>query len=72
MRYKARDGLDIPGVLTLPHGSNGKNLPMVVLVHGNHYRAGWKQWGLAMQNDFWTRVEKFLDKNIGSGRQVLE
>ncbi len=89
VRYKARDGMDIPGWLTLPAGSNGKNLPLVVLVHGGpyargaswrwnaetqflasrgyavlepefrgstgygdaHFRAGWKQWGLAMQND---------------------
>jgi len=89
VRYKARDGLDIPAWLTLPAGGNGKNLPLVVLVHGGpftrggswgwnpesqflasrgyavlepefrgstgfgdaHFRAGWKQWGLGMQND---------------------
>ncbi|MGZ8338553.1 MAG: alpha/beta hydrolase family protein [Telluria sp.] len=89
VRYKARDGLDIPAWLTIPKGSKRKDLPMVVLVHGGpyvrghewgwdaqvqflasrgyavlqpefrgsmgygnkHYRAGWKQWGLAMQND---------------------
>jgi dipeptidyl aminopeptidase/acylaminoacyl peptidase len=32
--YKARDGYDIPAYLTLPAGSNGKNLPLVVLPHG--------------------------------------
>jgi prolyl oligopeptidase PreP (S9A serine peptidase family) len=86
--YKARDGLEIPALLTLPRGAS-KNLPMVVLVHGGpwvsgatwgwnpdtqflasrgyavlepafrgstgygsrHFKAGWKQWGLAMQND---------------------
>ena len=92
VRYKARDGREIPGLLTLPPCTSapcGKNLPLVVLVHGGpyvrgsvwgwqsesqflasrgyavlepefrgsrgygqaHYRAGWKQWGLAMQND---------------------
>jgi dipeptidyl aminopeptidase/acylaminoacyl peptidase len=89
VRYKARDGLPIPGLLTLPPGGNRKNMPMVVLVHGGpyvrgnewgwdaqvqflasrgyavlepefrgstgfgarHYRAGWKQWGLKMQDD---------------------
>ncbi len=88
VRYKARDGREIPALLTLPPGA-GKNLPLVVLVHGgpfvrgnhwgwdpqvqflasrgyavlepdfrgslgygmSHYRAGWKQWGLAMQDD---------------------
>ncbi|MBQ5947857.1 prolyl oligopeptidase family serine peptidase [Massilia sp. ST3] len=88
VRYKARDGREIPGLLTLPPGG-GKNHPMVVLVHGGpyvrgsswgwdpesqflasrgyavlepafrgstgfgaaHFRAGWRQWGLAMQDD---------------------
>ena len=89
VHVKARDGMDIPAWITIPGGSNKKDLPMVVLVHGGpyvrgtqwgwsadaqflasrgyavlepefrgstgygsqHYRAGWKQWGLAMQND---------------------
>jgi len=89
VRYKARDGLEIPAYLTLPAGAARKNLPLVVLVHGGpfvrgaswgwkadtqflasrgyavlepafrgstgygsrHHKAGWKQWGLAMQND---------------------
>ncbi|MES2106073.1 MAG: prolyl oligopeptidase family serine peptidase [Pseudomonadota bacterium] len=88
VRYKARDGLEIPAYLTLPKGKK-KNLPMVVMVHGGPYlrgghwkweanaqflasrgyavlepefrgstgfgsklfTAGWKQWGLAMQDD---------------------
>ncbi len=87
--YKARDGLTIPALLTLPPGPKRDHLPLVVLVHGGpyvrgstwgwhpesqflasrgyavlepsyrgttgfgekHYRAGWKQWGLAMQDD---------------------
>ena len=87
--YKARDGLTIPAMLTIPQGSSRKNLPLVVLVHGGpyvrgsawgfdpqaqflasrgyavlqpeyrgstgfgsrHYHAGWKQWGLKMQDD---------------------
>jgi dipeptidyl aminopeptidase/acylaminoacyl peptidase len=89
VRYKARDGREIPALLTLPAGGAKKNLPLVVLVHGGpyvrgnhwgwdpqvqflasrgyavlepdfrgstgygvrHYRAGWKQWGLKMQDD---------------------
>jgi acetyl esterase/lipase len=89
VRYKARDGLEIPALLTLPRSGNGKKLPLVMLVHGGpwvrgavwgwnpesqflasrgyavlepeyrgstgfgaaHFMAGWKQWGLAMQND---------------------
>jgi dienelactone hydrolase len=90
VRYKARDGADIPALLTLPVGqSTDSRSPMVVLVHGGpyvrgstwgwsnesqflasrgyvvlepyfrggtgfgtaHYKAGWKQWGLKMQDD---------------------
>ena len=32
--YPARDGTKIPGYLTLPPGSNGENLPAIVLPHG--------------------------------------
>jgi dipeptidyl aminopeptidase/acylaminoacyl peptidase len=86
---KARDGRGIPTWMTVPNNSQGKKLPMVVLVHGGpyvrgrewgwkadsqflasrgylvlepeyrgstgygeeHFKAGWKQWGLAMQDD---------------------
>ena len=34
IRYKSSDGLEIPAYLTLPQGVEGKNLPMVVVVHG--------------------------------------
>ncbi len=32
--YAAGDGLNIPGYLTLPHGREARNLPLVVLPHG--------------------------------------
>jgi len=32
--YRARDRLEIPGYLLLPRGSDGKNLPAVILPHG--------------------------------------
>jgi dipeptidyl aminopeptidase/acylaminoacyl peptidase len=32
--YKARDGASVPAYLTLPPGSDGKNLSLVVLPHG--------------------------------------
>ncbi len=34
IRYKAQDGVEIPGYLTLPPGGAEKNLPLVVLPHG--------------------------------------
>ena len=45
VRYKARDGLEIPAYLTLPKGHGGKNLPMVVMVHGGPWvRGGHWNW----------------------------
>jgi len=34
VKYKAADGLEITGYLTLPKGKDPKNLPLVVLPHG--------------------------------------
>lgn len=34
IRYTSIDGLEIPAYLTLPPGTTGRNLPLVVLVHG--------------------------------------
>lgn len=34
VKYKAADGLQMDGVLTLPPGSTKKNLPVIVLPHG--------------------------------------
>ena len=40
--FNSRDGLTIHGYLTIPKGSSGQNLPMVVLVHGGPwYRDYW-------------------------------
>ena len=44
VRYKARDGLEIPAYLTLPKGSDGKNLPLVVVVHGGPWIGGDSWW----------------------------
>jgi dienelactone hydrolase len=88
-RIKARDGLEMPVLVTQPGGGIKGRAPTIVLVHGGPYvrgthwpwernaqflasrgylvlepefrgstgygsklfRAGWKQWGLAMQDD---------------------
>ena len=40
VHYAARDGLRIPAWLTVPKNSRGKQLPLVVLVHGGPYVRG--------------------------------
>ncbi len=52
MRYAARDGLPIPALLTLPRASSGKNLPMVLLVHGGPW--------LALEDTNWSAEAQFL------------
>ena len=41
--YPARDGTQIPAYLTLPAGSDGKNLPAIVMPHGGP--AARDEWG---------------------------
>jgi dipeptidyl aminopeptidase/acylaminoacyl peptidase len=40
VRIRARDGKEIPAYLTVPRGSSGKNLPLVVVVHGGPWVDG--------------------------------
>jgi dienelactone hydrolase len=37
VHYAARDGLDIPGYLTLPLGRDPKNLPLILMPHGGPF-----------------------------------
>ncbi|MGJ3629272.1 M28 family peptidase [Sphingomonas sp. MMS24-JH45] len=39
--FPAADGTRIPGYLTLPAGSSGKNLPAIVMPHGGRARDEW-------------------------------
>jgi len=45
---KARDGLILHGFLTLPHGSDGKGLPMIVNPHGGPFGVA-DHWGFEME-----------------------
>jgi dipeptidyl aminopeptidase/acylaminoacyl peptidase len=43
IRYAARDGLSIPGYLTLPRGLPGTKLPLIVMPHGGPFvRDSWR------------------------------
>ena len=43
VRYKARDGLEIPGYLTLPQGRPATKLPLVAWIHGGPWARD--DWG---------------------------
>ncbi|WP_343728399.1 prolyl oligopeptidase family serine peptidase [Duganella sp.] len=61
VRYKARDGLNIPTLITYPRGAAKKNLPLVLLVHGGPYVHG-SDWG-------WNADAQFL---ASRGYMVME
>jgi len=44
IRFKARDGLELYGYLTIPPGIRARGLPLVVLVHGGPWTRD--EWGL--------------------------
>ncbi|MFZ6758104.1 alpha/beta hydrolase family protein [Undibacterium sp. Ji50W] len=108
VRIKVRDGLEIPTYVTIPRNSTGKNLPMVVMVHGGPhlrgvhwdwnaetqflasrgyvviepefrssqgygkalYKAGWKQWGLAMQDDVTDITKWAIEKGYVDPKRI--
>jgi pimeloyl-ACP methyl ester carboxylesterase len=49
IRYKARDGLEIPAILTLPKARAAKNLPLIVLPHGGPGARDVESW------DWWVQ-----------------
>src|SRR5207244_1737735 len=100
-RFVARDGLEIPAYLTVPRGSSGKHLPLIVHPRGGpwsrdlggfnpevqflasrgyavlqpnfrmstgvgskHFRAGFRQWGLAMQDDITDAVQWSIKEGV--------
>jgi len=109
VRFKARDGMEIPAWVTVPKkdGKEGPR-PTVILVHGGpwvrggfwrwdrdaeflasrgyaviepefrgstgfgfrHFQAGWKQWGLAMQNDVADAARWAVGKGIADPKRM--
>ncbi len=106
--FQARDGRKIPALLTLPAGSTGKNLPLIVHPHGGpfgindpwgfnsevqilashgyavlqvnyrgssgygreHQHAGYKQWGLTMQDDLTDATRWAIAEGIADAKRI--
>ena len=73
MPFKAADGLEMDGVLTLPPGRAAKNLPLVVMPHGGPIdafdRPGFNYWAQA----FASRGYAVFQPNYrGSGGRSIE
>ncbi len=73
--YKTRDGVEIPAWLTIPKGSSGKNLPLVINIHGGPQVRGYGgvQWGLPEAQFFASRGYAVLEpeprSSTGFGRK---
>ncbi len=51
IEYQARDGMTIRGYLTIPHGSEGKDLPLIVNPHGGPFGVR-DFWGFNNEHQF--------------------
>ena len=75
IRFSARDGLPINGYLTIPHGTNGRRLPMVLKVHGGPWERDF--WGFEPDTQFlanrgYTVLEVNFRGSRGFGRAFME
>jgi len=50
VRYEARDGMEIPGYLTVPRGVKSQNLPTVIMPHGGPWARDY--WGYDAYSQF--------------------
>ena len=74
IRYKSSDGLEIPAYLTIPKGTSGKNLPLLVVPHGGPW--GRDSWGYNSWAQFWANrgyavLEPNFRASTGYGKKFL-
>ncbi|TAL36031.1 MAG: S9 family peptidase [Phenylobacterium sp.] len=75
VRFKARDGLDLTGYLTLPNGREARNLPLVVLAHGgpeSRDTPGFDWWSQAIASRGYAVLRVNYRGSDGFGRAFVE
>nr|MDQ3041869.1 S9 family peptidase [Acidobacteriota bacterium] len=75
IRYKSSDGLEIPAYLTIPKGTSGKNLPLLVVPHGGPWARD--SWGFnSLAQFFANRGYAVLSPNFrgstGYGKKFID
>ena len=75
IKYESRDGLTIHGYLTIPAGSDGKNLPVVVNPHGGPWARD--RWGFNpeiqyLANKGFAVFQMNFRGSVGYGREFWE
>ncbi|MFQ5640658.1 MAG: alpha/beta fold hydrolase [bacterium] len=74
IRYKARDGLEIPAYLTLPRGVDAKNLPTVIFPHGGpwaRYSWGYESFAQFLANRGYAVLQMNFRGSAGYGKKFL-
>lgn len=70
IRYRAADGLEITGYLTLPRGREPKNLPLIVLPHGGpavRDAPGFDWWAQALASRGYAVLQPNYRGSLGFG-----
>lgn len=74
IRYKARDGMEIPAYLTLPKGVDPKNLPVVIHPHGGPWARdtwGYDSYAQFLANRGYAVLQPNFRGSTGYGKKFL-
>jgi dipeptidyl aminopeptidase/acylaminoacyl peptidase len=74
IRYKSSDGLEIPAYLTIPKGTSGKNLPLLVIPHGGPWARdswGYNPWAQFWANRGYAVLQPNFRASTGYGKKFL-
>ena len=74
VKYKSSDGLEIPAYLTIPKGSNGKNLPTVLYIHGGPWGRdywGYHSYAQFLANSGYAVLQPNFRASTGYGKKFL-
>ena len=75
VQYKARDGLEIEGVLTMPRGRAAKNLPLIVMPHGGpwgHDELTYDYWAQFLAERGYAVLQPNFRGSTGYGEKFLK
>ncbi|HEY0650551.1 S9 family peptidase [Phenylobacterium sp.] len=75
VRFKAADGLQLSGYLTLPKGKTAKNLPLIVFPHGgpaSRDTPGFDWWAQGMASRGYAVLQVNFRGSDGLGHRLLE
>ncbi len=75
VQYKARDGLEIEGVLTTPKGKDAKNLPFIVMPHGGpwaHDGLDYDYWAQFLASRGYVVLQPNFRGSTGYGTEFIE